>query len=68
MVRRFRSPYNNKRYLGNTNEMKVHDLDNEDTDENACQIDEIKDEHIKMFDSLWQAHQENFQDCKYCTG
>ena len=68
MARRFRSPYNNKRYLGNTNETKVHDLDNEDTDENACQIDEIKDEHIKMFDSLWQAHQEKFHDCKYCIG
>lgn len=68
MTRRFRSPYDNKRFLGNTNTNQVHDLDNEDTDENACQIDEIKDDHIKMFDHLFQAHQEKFKDCDYCLG
>ncbi len=62
------SPYNGKRYLGNTNEMKVHDLVNEDEDNNACQIDEIKHEHVKMFDYKFQAHDENFRDCNYCIG
>ena len=66
MARRFRSPYNNKRYLGNTNEMKVHDLDNEDTDENACQIDEIKNEHIRMFDYHFEAKDDGFTDCTHC--
>ncbi len=59
-------PYNGKRYLGNTDKMRVHDLVNEDEDNNACQIDEIKHEHIKMFDRIWQAERENFQKCKYC--
>lgn len=66
MAKRFKPPYNGKRYLGNTDKMVVHDLDNEDTDENACQIDEIKHEHIKMFDYLFEAHKEKFRDCKYC--
>ena len=68
MARRPDYPYNNKRYLGNTNENKFHDLDNEDTDENACQIDEIKHEHIKMFDYKFEAEQEGFESCKYCIG
>ena len=66
MVRRFRSPYNNKRYLGNTNENKVHDLDKEDAAENGCQIDEIKHEHIRMFDYHFEASNAGFKDCDKC--
>ncbi|MCK4644953.1 MAG: hypothetical protein KAU46_01760 [Candidatus Aminicenantes bacterium] len=56
-------PYNGKRYLGNTNEMKVHDLENENVN---CQIDEIKYEHIKMYDYHFQAKDNGFVDCDYC--
>lgn len=66
MARRKPPPYNNKRYLGNTDKMVVHDLDHEDTDKNACQIDEIKKDHIIMFDYKFEAHQKKFRDCKYC--
>lgn len=66
MTRRFRSPYDNKRYLGNTNTNQVHDLDNEDTAENGCQIDEIKHEHIKMFDYHFEASNAGFEDCDKC--
>jgi hypothetical protein len=66
MTRRFRFPYSGKRYLANTNKNQVHDLDNEQTSENECQIDEIKTEHIKMYDYLSQAHQDKYQDCDYC--
>jgi len=66
MARRPSHPYNNKRYLGNIDKKIVHDLENEDTDENACQIDEIKQEHIKMFDYHFEASNEGFEDCKYC--
>jgi len=60
MARRPSHPYNNKRYLGNIDKKIVHDL------ENACQIDEIKQEHIKMFDYHFEASNEGFEDCKYC--
>ena len=66
MARRFRSPYNNKKFLGNTNDMKVHNLDNEKTGESECQIDEIKHEHIKMFDYHFEAKKEGFEDCTHC--
>lgn len=68
MTRRHRKPFNGKQFIGNTNKNIVHDLDNEDTDENACQINEIKDEHVKTFipDSLDQALEEEFEKCKYC--
>ena len=70
MARRYRSPFNGKRFIGNTNENKVHDLDNEDTDPNACQIDEIKDEHVKTFDpdTLKEAIGQGFTKCSYCLG
>lgn len=63
MARRFKPPYNGKRYLGNTDKKIVHDLENENVN---CQIDEIKHEHIKMFDHHFKATNEGFKDCKYC--
>ena len=66
MTRRFNYPYSGKRYFANTNTNQVHDLNNEQTGENECQIDEIKHEHIKMYDNLFLAHRDKYQDCDYC--
>lgn len=66
MARRFNSPYFGKRYLANTNTNQVHDLDKEDTSENGCQINEIKKEHIKMYDYHFEATKDGFEDCDKC--
>jgi len=47
-MRRYRYPYNGKKYLANSNTSEIHDLDNE---KDACQIDEIKHDHITMLDT-----------------
>ena len=69
MARRPYFPFNGKRFIGNADEdnMKVHDLDNEDTSENGCQIDEIK--KVKTFtpDSIFQAKREGFTPCEKCA-
>ena len=69
-MRRPYYPYDGKRYIGNTNTNQVHDLDNEDTRENGCQIDEIKIEHVRTFspDSLEEGHREGFENCDKCLG
>jgi hypothetical protein len=43
MARRYRGNMNGERYLANRSASKreVHDLDNEKTGKNECQIDEI---------------------------
>lgn len=51
-MRRNYSPYNGKRYLINTQTNELHDLDNETSN---CQINEISESHIKMFDTLQEA-------------
>jgi len=66
MARRQGYPYYGKEYLGNTNTNQVHDLDKEDISENGCQIDEIKHEHIKMYDYHFQAKDDGFEDCDKC--
>lgn len=53
------------RYLGNKNTMEVHDTHNE---KGGCQLDEIKPEHKKHFDSLTLAHSEGFDNCAHCIG
>lgn len=62
-----RSPFNGKRYIGNTNTNEVHDLDYEKSN---CRIDEIKDDHIKTFipDTHEQAKSEGFDNGHYCLG
>lgn len=56
-----------ERYLGNTAKLEVHDLDNEDTSGNGCQIDEIiAAGHDKPFSSLSAAHDEGYDDCDKC--
>ncbi len=68
MARRYSYPFSGKQFIGNADEdnMKVHDLDNEDTTESGCQIDEIKE--VKTFtpDTLSQAKREGFTACKKC--
>lgn len=69
MTRRYQSPFNGKRYIGNINSNEVHDLDNEDRD-GPCHIDLIKDENVKTFspDSHSQAKREGFDNCAHCIG
>lgn len=66
-MRRYRSPFNGKRFIGNTNTNEVHDLDNEKP---GCKIDQIKDSHVKTFvpDTLQEAHRQCFDNCAYCIG
>jgi len=67
MARRYRAPFNAKRYIGNKRKNEVHDLDYENRN---CQIDEIKTKYIVTFnpDTLEQAHREGFDNCAYCIG
>jgi len=71
MVRRQGTPTWGRRFMGNTNEKEVHDLDNEQTGANECQIDEIiAAGHATTFnpDTLEQAHSEKYDNCAYCIG
>ncbi len=66
--RRYRPSLAGRKYLGNTNHMEVHDLDNEESD---CQIDEIlRAGHQVTFspDSLDEAHRRGYDNCAYCIG
>lgn len=70
-MRRYGPPINGKRYVGNTDKKEVHDLDNEQTGKNECQIDEIiAAGHAKTFvpDTLEQAHREGYDNGAYCLG
>ncbi len=61
----------NKQFLGNTDKKEVHDLDNEKTGPNQCQVSEIiRAGHAKSFepDTLDQAHKEGYDNCAYCIG
>lgn len=65
-MRRHRGHMNGERYLGNTNEKEVHDLDNEKTN---CQIDEIiRAGHDTPFTSLSAAHNQGYDNCHWCLG
>lgn len=58
--------YKSKRYLGNTNTLEVHDTSNENTN---CQLDEIKTEHRKWYDTLAEAKRDySYDNCAYCIG
>ncbi len=72
-MRRQGAPTYGRRFVGNTNPDKkeVHDLDNEKTGENECQINEIiAANHAKIFnpDTLQQAHNEVYDNCAHCIG
>ena len=68
MARRYGVPYNGKRYIGNNSthikNREVHDLDNEDTSENGCQIDEIQ--NVVTFENLQEARNKGFDPCDKC--
>ena len=67
MARRYTGNMNGERYLGNTSKNQVHDLDNEKTGKNECQIDEIiAAGHDTPFLSLAAAHGAGYSDCDYC--
>jgi hypothetical protein len=71
MARRPGPPTNGKRFVGNTNKLEVHDLDNEKTGANECQIDEIiRAGHAVIFspDTLDEAHDQGYDNCAYCIG
>ncbi len=71
MARRWKGNMKGERYLGNTSYTKkeIHDLDNENTSANGCQIDEIINAgHDKPFNSLSDAHSEVFDNCDKCLG
>ena len=70
-MRRYGYPINGKRYVGNIIKKEVHDLDNEKTGKNECQIDEIiAAGHVKTFfpDALEQAYREGYDNCAHCIG
>jgi len=67
MARRYTGNMNGERYLGNTSRKEVHDLDNEKTGKNECQIDEIiAAKHDKPYTTLTAAHDDGYGDCAYC--
>lgn len=68
MTRRQGYPYNGKKYIGNKNKKEVHDLDQEDTNPNGCQINEIKEVVTFNPDTLQQAHSEGYDNCAKCIG
>ena len=66
-MRRYNGNMNGERYLGNTESKEVHDLDNEDTNANGCQIDEIIDAgHDTPFSELASALDAGFNKCAKC--
>lgn len=67
MARRWTGNMKGERYLGNINKKEVHDLDNEDTAANGCQIDEIiRAGNDRPFDSLAAAHSAGYDNCAKC--
>jgi len=70
-MRRQGPPTYGKRFVGNTDKKEVHDLDNEKTGPNECQINEIiRAGHARTFtpDTLEQAHRETYDNCAHCIG
>ena len=67
-MRRYGAPIYGKRFVGNIDKKEVHDLDNEKTGKNECQIDEIKQVRTFNPDTLDQAHGEGYDNCAYCLG
>jgi hypothetical protein len=71
MARRYRGNMNGERYLANRSASKreVHDLDNEKTGKNECQIDEIINAgNDKPYNSQSSANADGFDNCAYCIG
>jgi hypothetical protein len=68
-MRRKGYPIYGNRFIGDRINMEVHDLDNEKTKENECQINKImRSGNVVIFspDTLQQALSEGFKKCKKC--
>ena len=58
--------YKPKRYLGNLNTLEVHDTLNEKA---GCQLDKIKLEHRRWYDTLAEAKGDMpYDNCYWCIG
>jgi hypothetical protein len=69
MARRWTGHMNGARYLDNTSKKEVHDLDNEKTGANQCQVDEIiRAGNDKSFDTVAAAHSAGYDNCTHCLG
>lgn len=71
MARRRTGNMRGERYLANKSPSKkeVHDLDNEKTGANECQIDEIiKAGNDKPYNSQSDAKRDGYDNCKHCLG
>lgn len=67
MARRKTGKMNGEQFLGNTSKKEVHDLDNEDTAGNGCQIDEIIAAGNEIpFKTLAVAHAAGYDNCAKC--
>lgn len=67
MGRRYTGNMNGERYLANKSNKQVHDLDNEKTGKNECQIAEIiAAKNDKPYATLEAAHNDGYGDCAYC--
>lgn len=66
---RYHKPFYGKQFAGDTSKMIVHDLLLEQTGKvttKSCEIDEIKERHIKMFTELDTATKSGFKPCSIC--
>lgn len=69
MSRRHTGNMHGERYLGNKKKLEVHDLDNERTGANQCQIDEIINAgNDRPFNTLSEAYAAGYDNCAYCIG
>ena len=67
MARRNRGHMNGEQYLGDVDKYRLHDLDNEQTGPNECQIDAIIDAgNDQPYVSAQRAHMEGHADCEFC--
>lgn len=56
--------YKVKRYLGNTHTLELHDTANE---KSGCQLDEIRPEHRRWYDSVADAKADlAYDNCGHC--
>jgi hypothetical protein len=67
MTRRNTGNMNGEKYLGNKSTKEVHDLDQEKTGKNECQIDEIiAAKNDQPYTTIKAAHDDGHDDCAYC--
>jgi len=66
-MRRWKGNMNGEQYLGNKHKMEVHDLDQEDTNPNGCQIDEIiRAGNDRAYINLTTAKANGYDNCAKC--